>query len=80
MDARQNKNVLSQPRIQALAQTTRTYSFEKEAIELSVKLVKKKGKLYFVIDMRPSKAIRRAKKRIERRMREIQRHFGKEAS
>lgn len=47
---------------------------------MSVKLVKKKGKLYFVIDMRPSKAIRRAKKRIERRMREIQRHFGKEAS
>ena len=47
---------------------------------MSLKLVKKRGKLYFVIDTRPSKAIRRAKRRIERRMREIQKHFGKEAS
>jgi len=43
---------------------------------MSMKLVEKKGKLYLVIDTRPSKAIRRAKRRIEKRMREIHSHFG----
>lgn len=42
---------------------------------MSLKLVKKRGKLYFLFDSRPSKRIRRAKKHIEKRMREIHQHF-----
>jgi len=40
-----------------------------------VRFVRRCGKIYAVIDTRPSKRIRRAQKRLERRMREIHEHF-----
>lgn len=42
---------------------------------MSIKLVKKHGKECFVIDTRPSKAIRRAKARSQKRGLEIHKHF-----
>lgn len=41
-----------------------------------MRLKKRKGKVCIVIDTRPSKAIRKAEKRIQKRMREIYQHLG----
>ena len=40
-----------------------------------VKFVQKKDGLWIVIDTRPPKRVRRAQRRIERRLREIKKHF-----
>jgi len=45
---------------------------------MTMKVVRKRGKDYIVIDTRPSKRIRIAKALIEKRLREIHKHFGKE--
>lgn len=50
---------------------------EKEGRKLTMKLTKRKGKLCLVIDTRPSKRIRKAKKRIRKRQLEIHDHFRK---
>jgi hypothetical protein len=44
---------------------------------MTMKLVQKRGKDYFVIDTRPSKKMRAAKKRTQKRMLEIQDHLGR---
>jgi len=42
-----------------------------------MRLERRRGKTVIVIDCRPSKAIRRSRRRIEKRLREIYKHFGK---
>lgn len=42
---------------------------------MSMKIVRKRGKDYIVIDTRPSKRIRRAKAKTQKRMLEIHKHF-----
>jgi len=44
---------------------------------MTMKIVRKKGKDHIVIDTRPSKTIRKAQKRIQKRMLEIHTHFNK---
>jgi len=44
---------------------------------MTITLKRKRGRLFFILDTRPSKKIRRAKTRIEKRMREIHQHFGR---
>jgi len=42
---------------------------------MKCEIVYKRGKPYIRVDFRPSKRIRRAKERISKRQREIQRHL-----
>ncbi len=45
---------------------------------MKCEVVWKRGKPYIRVDFRPTRRIRRARKRIEKRQREIRRHFGGE--
>jgi len=42
---------------------------------MTVHVVRKKGKDYIVVDTRPSKRVRQAQRRNEKRLQEIHRHF-----
>lgn len=45
---------------------------------MTMRIECRRGKEVFVIDTRPSKKIRQAKRRIQKRMLEIHKHFPKE--
>lgn len=42
---------------------------------MTMRIERRRGKDYIVIDTRPSKKIRRAKERINKRQKEIHKHF-----